>query len=96
MSLGLYDIVGYTGAFLILFGFYRTSIGKWTNKSLLYELDNFVGAACLLVYNIHNATYVGVLVNIVWLGVAVRGMSSFADRYSKNAIKKYKKTIRRR
>jgi hypothetical protein len=43
----LYKIIGLVGAVLILFGFYRTSIGRWNGKSLWYELDNFVGALFL-------------------------------------------------
>jgi uncharacterized membrane protein len=77
----LYDILGIVGAGLILLGFYRTSIGKWKNKSFWYELDNTVGALLLVVYSVHHHAYISVVINTVWAIVAFRGLSSFTERY---------------
>lgn len=77
----LYNIIGTLGAFLILLGFYRTSIGKWKNKSFWYELDNTVGAVLLIIYSLHLSAYISVVTNTVWAVVAFRGLSSFAERY---------------
>ena len=76
-----FNILGTIGAFLILFGFYRTSIGKWKNKSFWYELDNTVGALLLVVYQMHMKAYVSVVVNAIWAIVAFRGLASFHERY---------------
>jgi hypothetical protein len=76
-----YTVTGGVGAVLVLLGFYRTSIGRWTNKSLWYELDNIVGASCLIVYALHNQTYISIVINAVWLLVAFRGLIPFAERY---------------
>lgn len=76
-----YNVIGAIGAFLILFGFYRTSIGKWKNKSFWYELDNTIGALLLIVYQFHLNAYISVIVNTIWAIVAFRGLTSFADRY---------------
>ncbi len=78
-----YDVIGSVGAFLILFGFYRTSIGKWKNKSFLYELDNTIGALLLIVYQLHLKAFISVTVNIIWAIVAFRGLTPFAERYIK-------------
>jgi lipid-A-disaccharide synthase-like uncharacterized protein len=77
----VYDIIGTIGASLVLLGFYRTSIGKWKNKSFWYELDNTVGALLLVVYQLQHHAYISVVVNAIWAIVAFRGLASFAERY---------------
>lgn len=76
----LYDVVGFIGASLILFGFYRTSIGRWKNKSFWYELDNTIGALLLIVYQLHLQAYISVVLNFIWAIVAFRGIVSFEER----------------
>lgn len=78
--MNLYDILGLAGASFILFGFYRTSIGKWTNKSFWYELDNVIGAVLLIIYQLHLQAYISVTMNALWGIVAFRGLTSFAER----------------
>jgi hypothetical protein len=77
-----YNIVGTLGASMILFGFYRTSIGKWQNKSFWYELDNTIGAVLLIIYQFHLHAYISVVLNVIWAFVAFRGLTSFAQRYT--------------
>jgi lipid-A-disaccharide synthase-like uncharacterized protein len=87
----LYNIAGAVGAFLILFGFYRTSIGKWKNKSFWYELDNLIGALLLVIYQLHHSAVISVIVNIVWAIIAFTGLTSFAQRYTRQAKKQKSK-----
>lgn len=82
------DVMGAIGACLILFGFYRTSIGRWKNKSFWYELDNFVGAILLVFYQIHTEAYISVVVNVIWAVVAFRGLTPFAERYGQKLAKR--------
>lgn len=77
------NILGVLGAVLILFGFYRTSIGKWTNKTWWYEMDNLAGAAMIIVYAFNVGAYVSVVVNVVWAVVAFIGVTSIAQRRGK-------------
>ncbi len=77
-----FNILGTMGACLILLGFYRTSIGKWKNKSFIYELDNTIGALLLIVYQFHLHAFISVVLNVIWAIVAFRGLLSFAERYS--------------
>lgn len=72
--------LGVVGAACILFGFYRTSIGKWTGKSLWYELDNLIGALLLITYQLSVGAYVSVTLNVVWAIVAFAGVTSIAQR----------------
>ena len=77
----IYNAIGLTGSIFLLFGFYRTSIGKWTGKSFWYELDNVLGAGLIIVYQVHYHAYISVVLNIIWGVVAFRGLTSFAQRY---------------
>ena len=87
-DISIYDFMGVVGACLVLFGFYRTSIGRWKNKSFWYELDNFVGATLLVFYQIHTKAYISVVVNVIWAIVAFRGLTPFAERYESRLRKK--------
>ena len=76
----LYNALGIVGSLLILLGFYRISIGKWTGKSLLYEIDNVLGALLVSIYQIHHHTYITATLNVVWVIVALKGISSYKQR----------------
>lgn len=78
--LTLIDWVGAFGGVALLFAFWRTSIGKWTGKSLWYELDNLIAALCLITYSLSKGAFVSVVVNAVWGIVAFRGVSSWTER----------------
>jgi hypothetical protein len=88
MSNLIYSIIGTAGAFLVLFGFYRTSIGKWKNKSFWYEMDNFLGAGLLIIYQLRFKAYISVVVNIIWAIVAFRGLTPFAERYTRRMARR--------
>jgi hypothetical protein len=83
-----YNSIGIIGAFLILLGFYRTSIGQWKNKSFIYELDNLIGALFLIIYQLHYHAIISVVVNVIWAIIAFRGLTSFAQRYNWGSVGK--------
>jgi hypothetical protein len=85
-----FTVIGAIGAGLILFGFYRTSIGRWTNKTLWYELDNVIGPVLLIAYSLHFQSYVTIVINLVWIAVAFRGLMPFAERYSRRLRRQVK------
>jgi lipid-A-disaccharide synthase-like uncharacterized protein len=76
----MYTALGIIGGILILFGFYRISIGRWTGKTFWYEMDNLLGSILILIYQIHYRVYVSVILNVIWAIVAIRGLSSYAER----------------
>lgn len=90
MEIDFFNALGTIGAALILLGFYRTSIGKWKSKSVIYELDNLVGGTLLFVYHIHFKAYIGAVLNVIWMIVAFRGLTSFAERYYAHAARNKK------
>jgi hypothetical protein len=79
----MYQVFGVIGALLVLFGFYRISIGRWTGRSLWYELDNFAGAFLIMLYQYHYKVYITMVVNIIWAIVAFRGVVSYRERRRK-------------
>jgi hypothetical protein len=86
-----YTTLGIIGGLLILFGFYRTSIGKWSGKSFWYELDNFLGATLLTLYQWHYKVYISVVLNVIWAVVAFRGLEPYAIRRLNSNRKKRKR-----
>jgi len=68
------------GGLLFLLAFWRTSIGKWTGKSLWYELDNLLGAVLMSFYAYKKGAFVNIGLNIVWGTVAIFGVTSWAER----------------
>lgn len=96
MTDSVYNIIGAVGACLVLFGFYRVSVGRWKNKSFWYELDNLVGAALLIVYQVHLHAAISIVVNAIWAIVAFKGLTSFASRYYWHGIGKSKARRRRK
>ena len=80
MALGLIDWLGYIGGAVLLFAFWRTSIGRWTGKSLWYEVDNLIAGVLLTIYSFNKGAFASVVVNIVWATVAFRGVTSYAER----------------
>lgn len=93
----MYTAIGIIGAILVLFGFYRTSIGRWTGKSFWFELDNLIGSILILIYQFHTHAYITVVLNFIWAVVAFRGLTSFAERHSiaKEVIKTEREELKK-
>ena len=80
MTLDSNDIIGLIGAGILLFAFFRSTVGIWTNSSLWYELDNFLAAGLLSYYNYTKSAYITMIVNVIWLIVAVVGLRGIRQR----------------
>lgn len=88
------DIVGVVGGLLVLFAFFRISVGRWRTSSIKYELDNFIGATLLSIYAYEKHAYVSIVLNAIWATVAFRGVSSYTERKMKRVVKKETRKIR--
>ncbi|MEI6480684.1 MAG: hypothetical protein WCO19_00055 [Candidatus Saccharibacteria bacterium] len=91
-----YVITGIVGMLCIVFGLYRTSSGRWKNSSPLYELDTILGASLLVVYQIHVKAYVAIPINLMLVFVSFRGLSSFAERYTKKVSRTKTRSAKKR
>ncbi|MBP9853154.1 MAG: hypothetical protein QG629_445 [Patescibacteria group bacterium] len=74
------DYIGLLGGLILLFAFWRVTSGVWKATSVWYELDNVAAAILLIVYAYEKKAYVNILLNLVWTIVAMRGLSSYAER----------------
>lgn len=63
----LIEIVGWTGAGLILVAYLLLSSGRVTGQSRLYQWMNVVGAACFIVNSGWNGAIPSAALNVVWL-----------------------------
>jgi hypothetical protein len=93
------DYIGLLGGLLLLFAFWRTTSGVWKVTSPWYELDNFLAAGLLMYYSWQKHAYVNIFLNVIWGLVAVKGLSSYAERRlvrSQNYRRGYRKGRRTR
>lgn len=75
-----FNVLAIIGAALLLFGFYRVTSGRWSNRSFWYELDNLLGAILVAAYQIYYHAYITVVINLIWAGVAFWGLAIFLKR----------------
>ncbi len=78
------NLIGLLGVALIVFGFYRIRIGQWSSKSIWYELDNLAGVLLLGVHEFITGAYISMIVNALWGFVAIKGITSYVDRYEQH------------
>lgn len=90
-SISVVDLIGLTGAALIVFGFLRISLGMWTSKSLWYEVDNLAGASLMMVHELLIEAYIPMVLSIMWAVVALKGLTSFAERSDEQRLKRIMK-----
>ncbi|NYT40404.1 hypothetical protein HZY97_06530 [Sphingomonas sp. R-74633] len=63
----LIEIVGWTGAGLILVAYLLLSSGRLTGQSRLYQWMNVVGAACFVLNSGWNGAIPSASLNVVWM-----------------------------
>jgi hypothetical protein len=65
------EIIGWTGALLILAAYALLSTGKLRAQSLTYHLMNILGAAGFVVNSGWNGALPSAAMNVVWIGIGV-------------------------
>jgi hypothetical protein len=65
------DLIGWTGAALILAAYALISAGKLSSGSLTYHLMNMLGAAGFVVNSGWNGALPSAAMNVVWIGIGV-------------------------
>lgn len=63
------EIVGWTGAALILAAYALLSIGKLRAQSPVYQWMNIFGAAGFVVNSGWNGAYPSAALNVIWIGI---------------------------
>lgn len=69
-----HDIVGFTGATIILVAYFALQIEKISAHSLLYSTANVVGSVMIIYTLMHAWNFTAFFIEIVWLAVSVMGM----------------------
>ena len=78
----LIEVVGWTGASLILAGYALLTSGRVTAQSPLYQWLNVVGAAGFIVNGVANEAYPSAGLNIVWMGIGAGALWKIARKGS--------------
>jgi len=65
------EVIGWSGAILILGAYALLSAGKIRSESLSYHLMNIVGAAGFVVNSGWNGALPSAAMNVVWIGIGV-------------------------
>ncbi len=63
------EIVGWTGAALILAAYALLSVGRLHAQSPLYQWMNIFGAAGFVVNSGWNGAYPSAALNVIWIGI---------------------------
>jgi len=65
------EVIGWTGALLILAAYALLSSGKLRAQSLTYHLMNILGAAGFVVNSSWNGALPSAAMNVVWIGIGL-------------------------
>lgn len=65
------EVIGWTGALLIIIAYGLISAGKFDARSRLYQVMNIVGAIGFIVNSGWNGALPSVGLNVVWLCIGV-------------------------
>lgn len=67
-----YDLIGISGASIILIAFVMNQTKKWRDDFLVYDAFNFVGSILLIIYAIVLRSYPFIVLNSVWAIISFR------------------------
>lgn len=65
------EVVGWTGAVLILGAYVLLTLGKIEARSVAYQGMNVVGAAGFIVNGWANGALPSAVLNVIWMGIGV-------------------------
>ena len=65
------EVVGWTGALLILLSYALLSTGRLRAESLTYQLMNILGAAGFVINSGWNGALPSAAMNVIWMGIGV-------------------------
>ena len=74
------EIIGWTGAVLILGAYALLSLGKLRAESPSYHLMNVLGAAGFVVNSGWNGALPSAAMNVVWIGIGVYALYQLRQR----------------
>ncbi|RYD68334.1 MAG: hypothetical protein EOP58_00935 [Sphingomonadales bacterium] len=76
----LIEIIGWSGAALILAAYILLSMGRVGGQSPLYQWMNVVGAACFILNSGYNGALPSAVLNVIWAGIGIYTLWRIAAR----------------
>ena len=64
--MNIFLLIGIVGMALILWAFLMNQLNRWKNSDLIYDLVNFLGSVCLVVYAIPTRMWPFIILNSIW------------------------------
>ena len=74
------EIIGWTGAALILGAYALISAHRLRSDSVTYHLMNILGAAGFVINSGYNGALPSAVMNIVWIGIGVYALARLRRR----------------
>lgn len=74
------EVIGWTGAALILAAYVLLSMGRLHGQSRLYQWMNVVGAACFVLNSGYNGAIPSAVLNVIWAGIGLYTLVIIARR----------------
>lgn len=74
-SLLIIEILGWAGVVLLLAAYGLVSSKRLDGGSLVYQTLNLVGSAFLIINSATKGAYPSVVVNVVWIGIALASLA---------------------
>ncbi len=90
----LTELIGISGGILILFSFTQNTSGKWSGFSIKYKLFNLLGAVFLFFYAMQKDAYAFILLNAIWIVIALYGIHIGEKKLYFKTIKTNKKKLK--
>jgi len=73
-NIGILDFAGILGAIIIIIAYSNISIGSWNKSSVLYHVANAIGATLILFSLIPSFNWATLILQIVWILIAIMGL----------------------
>lgn len=73
----IYFLIGVGGMVLILLAFFMNKINKWRNDDLVYDVVNFLGSMCLVIYALPTLSWPFIILDGVWAIVSLKSVISY-------------------
>jgi hypothetical protein len=78
------DVIGWSGALLIIAAYALLSAGRLKAESIAYHLMNILGAAGFVVNSGWNGALPSAAMNVVWIGIGMYALFQHRTRTSKH------------
>lgn len=79
LDFSMFDAAGIVGAIIVVIAYVRISTGDWNDTVKIYHLMNIFGASLILISLFSAFNYATLLLQIVWISVAIAGVLKNRD-----------------